>query len=209
MQALVIAAPDELRAHLPALNSSALVARCARARPDRAQAADPTQATRLALRCLARRHQQLTAEIDALDRLISPLAGQAYPELLALHRVSSDVAGQLLVTAGDTPERLHDEAAFAMLCGVAPRPASSGRTHRHRLNRGGDRQANSALYQSMLCRLRWDQRTKDYMTRRTAKGLSQKEIMRCLKRYIAREVYRILTTNRPRELAPSDPTKAA
>ena len=110
-------------------------------------------------------------------------------QLLALHGVGLEVAGQLLTTAGDNPDRLRSEAAFAHLCGVAPIPASSGRTHRHRLNRGGDRAANNALYTIVLCRLRYDPRTRAYVARRTAEGLSKKEIIRCLKRYIAREIY--------------------
>ena len=114
------------------------------------------------------------------------------PALLELTGVGADVAGQLLVTAGDNPARLRNEAAFAMLCGVAPLPASSGRTVRHRLNRGGDRQANAALYRIVLCRLRWDPRTRAYAARRTTQGMSKPEIIRCLKRYIAREIYTAL-----------------
>ena len=101
----------------------------------------------------------------------------------------------------ENPQRLRSEAAFAMLCGAAPLPASSGRTHRHRLNRGGDRQANSALYRIVLCRLRWDERTRAYTARRTAEGMSKKEIIRCLKRYIARDIYRALLTPHDLELA--------
>ena len=133
-----------------------LVAHCAARRPDRGAAAEPTTATLLALRALARRHQRLSAEIDDLDALITPLVTQINPALYALLGVGPDIAGQLLVTAGDNPQRLRSEAAFAMLCGAAPLPASSGRTQRHRLNRGGDRQANCALYHIVLCRLRWD-----------------------------------------------------
>ncbi len=120
-------------------------------------------------------------------------SGWVNPALVALHGVATDVAGQLLVTAGDNPQRLHSEAAFAMLAGVAPLPASSGRTDRHRLNRGGDRHANAALYRVVCCRLRWDPRTRAYAERRTAQGLSKPEIIRCLKRYIAREIYTALT----------------
>ena len=109
------------------------------------------------------------------------------------HRVGVDTAGQLLVTAGDNPHRLRTEAAFAMLCGVAPLPASSGKTHRHRLNRGGDRQANCALYRIALTRLARDSRTRTYRDRRIQQGLSTTETMRCLKRYIAREIYTLLT----------------
>ena len=117
------------------------------------------------------------------------------PGLRTANGVGTDAAGQLLVTAGENHERLTSEAAFAMLCGAAPIPASSGKTNRHRLNRGGDRQANAVLYRVVLCRLRWDPRTRDYMQRRTKQGLSKKEIIRCLKRYIARELYQLITSN--------------
>ena len=176
---------------LGGLGDRELIAYCATRRPDRAVAGDPTVATMLALRALARRHQQLSVEIDELDALIGPLVTAINP-LIGLSGVGSDVAGQLLVTAGDNPQRLRSEAAFAMLCGAAPLPASSGRTHRHRLNRGGDRQANAALYRIVLCRLRWDPRTRAYAQRRTTEGMSKPEIIRCLKRYIAREIYTAL-----------------
>ena len=143
-------------------------------RPERGALADPTTATLIALRAPGRRHQQLSAEIGELDALITPLVTQINPALCALLGVGPDVAGQLLVTAADTPERLRSEAAFAMLCGAAPLPASSGRTQRHRLHRGGDRHANAALYRIVLCRLRWDPRTRAYAARRTAEGMSRK-----------------------------------
>jgi transposase len=109
------------------------------------------------------------------------------------------VAGQLLVTAGQNADRLRSEPAFAMLCGAAPIPASSGKTNRHRLNRGGDRQANAALYRVVLCRMRWDPRTRAYVERRTTEGLSKKDIIRCLKRMIARELYYVLRPAQPTE----------
>jgi len=170
---------------------SAAWSRCAPL-PDLTKIADPEVAAKVALRQMARRHLTLTVEIVEADALIAPLVTALNPTLLALNGVGADVAGQLLVTAGQNPERLHSEAAFAMLCGVAPLPASSGKTHRHRLNRGGDRQANAALYRIVLCRLRWDQQTKDYLDRRTKQGLSKPEVIRCLKRFIAREIYRVL-----------------
>jgi transposase len=198
MKALVVTAPEPLRAQLRELPDRHLVEVCAAARPDRARAGDPAVATRLALRTLARRHQQLSAEISELDALITPLTATINPKLCALHGVGPDTAGQLLITAGENTHRLRSEAAFAMLCAAAPLPASSGRTTRHRLNRGGDRQANAALYRIVLCRMRWDPRTRAYIERRTKEGLSKKEIIRCLKRYIAREVYTALTsTNHP------------
>ena len=201
IKTLIITAPDALRATLRELADRDLIAHCASRRPDRAAAADPAIACVIALRALARRHQQLTVEIDDLDTLIGPLVEAINPALCALLGVGADVAGQLLVTAGANPERLRSEAAFAMLCGVAPLPASSGRTLRHRINRGGDRQANAALYRIVLCRLRWDPRTHAYAERRTAQGLSKKEIIRCLKRYIAREVYTALLTPNDLEIA--------
>jgi transposase len=154
--------------------------------------ADPEQATKVALRSLARRHATLRTEIADLDALIAPLVHTINPCLVTLNGVGADVAGQLIVTAGANPERIRSEAAFAMLCGVAPIPASSGKTRRVRLNRGGDRQANAALYRVVLCRLRWDERTRTYAARRTSEGLSKKEIIRCLKRIIAREIYYVL-----------------
>jgi transposase len=193
MKTLVVTAPEELRSLIRELGDKQLVATCAAWRPDTTRAGEPVIATRLALRTLARRHQRLTEEVADLDALIAPLVADIAPALLALNGVGSDVAGQLLVSAGENPERLRSEAAFAMLCGAAPIPASSGRTHRHRLNRGGDRSANSALYRIVLCRLRWDPRTRHYMERRTKEGLSKKEIIRCLKRYVAREIYQVLT----------------
>jgi transposase len=202
IKALIVTAPAELRAELRALGDRALITHCATRRPDRAAAADPTTAAVLALRALARRHQQLSVEIAELDALIGPLVAAINPALLALPGVGVDVAGQLLVTAGDNPQRLRSEAAFAMLCGAAPLPASSGRTHRHRLNRGGDRQANAALYRIVLCRLRWDPRTRAYAERRATQAMSKPEIIRCLKRYITREIYTAL-------LNPHHPTGAA
>src|SRR6266545_808535 len=114
------------------------------------------------------------------------------PALLALPGVGTDVAGALLVAAGDNPERLSSEAAFARLCGVAPLPASSGKTDRYRLNRGGDRIANNAMWRIVLVRMSFNSRTRNYVDRRTNEGLSKKEIIRCLKRYVARDVYRRL-----------------
>lgn len=192
LKALLVTAPEPLRSQLRHLPTRQLIAACAAARPDPARAGDPATATRIALRTLARRHRQLSTEIDELDQLIVPLVTAINPALVAVHGVGPDVAGQLLVTLGDNPDRMRSEAAFAMLCGVAPLPASSGKTHRHRLNRGGDRRANNALWRIVTCRLRWDPRTRVYVERRTKEGMSKAEIIRCLKRYIARDLFPLL-----------------
>jgi transposase len=196
IRTLIVTAPDGLRARLHGLTTQDLLHACAGLRPDNTRVDQPEHATKVALRSLARRHATLTEEVTELDTLIEPLVAAINPDLLALNGVGADVAGQLLVTAGENTDRIHSEAAFAMLCGAAPIPASSGKTHRHRLNRGGDRQANAALYRIVLCRLRWDPRTQAYMRRRTAEGLSKKDIIRCLKRFIAREIYYVLTADR-------------
>ena len=191
LHCLVSTAPDVLRDELRALRLGELVEIAARFRPG--DTAEPVQATKAALRSIARRYQQLSAELDQLDAILDPLVADTAPNLVALNGVGTDVAGQLLVTAGDNPDRLRSDAAFSHLCGSSPIPASSGRINRHRLNRGGDRAANAALYRIVLCRLRWDPRTRAYVERRTKEGLTKPEIIRCLKRYIAREIYRELT----------------
>jgi transposase len=203
MHTLVVTAPEPLRATLRGLRAADLVDHAAAATPDTTTADQPATAATIALRALARRHQHLTTEITDLDQLIAPLVEQINPRLTALHGVGPDTAGQLLVTAGGNPDRLHSEAAFAMLCGAAPLPASSGKTTRHRLNRGGDRQANAALYRVVLSRLRWDPATRAYTERRTKEGMTKKEIIRCLKRYIAREIYQTLLPPTPNDHEPT------
>ncbi|MFD0782709.1 transposase [Micromonospora azadirachtae] len=141
---------------------------------------------------LARRVTTLTEEIITLDRQLTPLVRQAAPRTSALFGVGTDVAAQLLTTAGDNPDRMHYEAALAHLCGAAPIPAGSGRARRHRLHRGGDRGANHALHTIALCRLRYDPRTRAYQQRRTTEGLGEQDILRCLKRYIIRDIYTAL-----------------
>jgi transposase len=194
IKALILTAPDELRTRLRTLNTAQLITTCANTRPDRSTTATVATAATIALRSLARRHQNLSAEITDLDTLLQPLVTAINPALVAAHGVGTDTAGQLLVTAGQNHDRITSEAAFAMLCGVAPIPASSGKTNRHRLNRGGDRQANASLYRVALCRLRWHPATRAYAERRTTDGKTKKEIIRCLKRYIARELYELITT---------------
>jgi transposase len=146
---------------------------------------------------LGERCAALDAELARLDAELDHLTGQAAPQLRQLCGVGPEIAGALLVAAGDNPGRLHSEAAFSMLCGASPIPASSGKTVRHRLNRGGNRQANTALYRIVVVRLRWHQPTRDYLARRTKEGLSKREIIRCLKRYVAREVFAALQPPTP------------
>ena len=151
-------------------------------------------AAKYALRSLACRHHQLSEEIRNLKAELARLIGTASPTLINIVGVGPDTAASLLITAGGNPERLHSEAAFAALCGVCPIPASSGRPTGIGLNRGGDRQANAALHRVVVVRLRCDLRTKEYMRRRTGEGMSKPEVMRCLKRYVAREIYSYLQT---------------
>jgi transposase len=186
---LLASAPEEIRTVLTALPKAKRISWCAELNVDDRRLADPVNATKTALRCIARRVRDLEAEIKHIDQRLTPVVAKTAPRLTALFGVGTEVAAQLLITAGDNPDRLHSEAALAHLCGVAPIPASSGRTDRHRLNRGGDRDANNALYTTALCRMRYEQRTRDYVNRRTKQGLTKKEIIRCLKRYIVRDVY--------------------
>ena len=195
LRALLVTAPCELRESLRGLRAPKLIGRAARLRP--AAHDTVTHATKQSLRLLARRCQHLDEEIELLDTQIGELVAEVAPALVALFGVGINNAAQLLITAGDNPERLRSEAAFAMLCGASPRPASSGKTNRHRLNRGGDRQANAALYRIALVRMRWHQPTRDYVERRTTEGKTKLEVIRCLKRYIAREVYTALLNPDP------------
>ena len=195
---VLYSAPEELRAPLLGLKTKALVRACAAMRPG--PLTTPTAATKAALRTLARRWQQLQAELTQLDNQLQVLVTAAAPTLVALPGVGVDTAGQLLVTVGDNPQRLRSEAAFAHLCGASPIPASSGRTHRHRLNRGGDRQANHALWRITLVRMHCHPPTRAYVERRTKQGLSKLDIMRCLKRYIARESTTTSPTYQPSRL---------
>jgi transposase len=194
LKSLLVTAPPKVRERLRNLSTPVLVKACARLRTPVGPLSDPAHASTVALRRLARRYQHLTAEIHTADRELHPLITAVAPEMVALLGVGLEVTGQLLTTIGDNPDRMRSEAAFAHLCGVAPIPASSGKTRRHRLNRGGDRAANNALYTVVLTRLRLDQRTRNYVARRTGEGLSKREIIRCLQRYVARELYQHLVT---------------
>lgn len=191
----LITAPLELQESLAGLSGDRLTDRCAGFRITPGELGDPTTVTKTVLRRLARRIHTLTREIDQTSRELTELVAAVAPTTLALHGVGVDVAAQLLVTAGDNPDRLHHDAAFARLCGVAPIPVSSGRTDRHRLHRGGDRQANRALYTTVIVRLAHHQPSKDYMTRRREQGKAKRDIIRCLKRYVAREILTAITSD--------------
>lgn len=194
MRSLVSTAPDEIRADLRHTTGKQLVARCSKFR--HTGRTDPTSVTKITLRSLARRINDLADEIAELDALIEPLVNDTAPELVELIGVGTEIASAILVAAGDNPERLRNESTFAHLCGVAPIDASSGKQERHRLNRGGDRQANSALWRIVITRLVYDPRTREYFQRRTKEGLSKKETIRCLKRYVARDVFNALPRER-------------
>ena len=201
MKALIVTAPSELRHKLIGLGVSRLVARCVRFRPG--DLATPTGAAKYSLRLLAHRHGQLTSELEGVNTELLRLTAETAPALMELFGVGPDTAATLMVTAGGNPERLRSESAFAALCGVNPIPASSGRTNRHRLNRGGDRQANAALFRIVLGRLHYHEPTKEYMSRRMGEGMTKPEVIRCLKRYVARQVYAILRDMGRRNLATS------
>jgi transposase len=191
LQALLVTAPEELRQSLRKLPTKALVTTCARFRPVK-EPDDVRTATKIALRSVARRHEVLSEEITELDERLDRLVERTSPGLISLPAIGTHHAAALLCVAGDNPRRLASEASFASLCGVSPIEASSGKVVRHRLNRGGNRDANRALHMICVVRMGSDRRTQQYVARRTAEGKSKREIMRCLKRYTAREVYRVL-----------------
>jgi transposase len=193
LQGLRVTAPDELLDRLRGLSTKELVAVAARFRIGD-DPRDVASATKFALRSVARRYEALSGEIAELDAHLSRLVAQVAPELVSLLGIGTDHAATLLIVAGDNPQRLRSEASFASLCGVSPVEASSGKVVRHRLNRGGNREANRALYMICLARMSRDPRTQEYVARRTAEGKSKREIIRCLKRYVAREVYRVLVS---------------
>jgi transposase len=186
---LIITAPDVVREQLRGKTLPRVAKESSRLRPDPTRLADPTHATKLALRSVAGRVHDLDTEIAELDAHLARLVKVAAPRTLALVGVGTEHAGQLLITAGGNPERLRSEAAFAALCAACPIPASSGKTNRHRLKPAGDRDANKALFMITLSRLRYRPATRAYAQRRQAEGLSKRETIRCLRRYVAREIY--------------------
>jgi transposase len=191
LQGLRLTAPEKLLNRLRELSTKELVSVAARFRLGD-DPRDVPAATKFALRSVARRYEALSAEIAELDAQLARLVAQVAPELVCLPGIGTDHAATLLIVAGDNPQRLRSEASFASLCGVSPVEASSGKVVRHRLNRGGNRDANRALHMICMVRMAMDGRTQQYVARRTAEGKSKREILRCLKRYVAREVYRVL-----------------
>lgn len=190
LKSVLVSADSTLRESLAGLSNPHLFKRCAQL--DDSEAEGPTGAARHTSRLLARRIRHMSEEIDDLNKRIAAAVEVSTPGLLDVRGVGPDSAAALLIAAGDNPERLSSEASFAALCGTSPVEASSGKTQRRRLNRGGDRQANSALYRIVLSRLRWDDRTRDYLRRCLSQGKTRREIVRCLKRYVAREIHRLI-----------------
>ena len=189
---LVFTAPESIRIRFKDRYKTGLVTEAANMRPN--QGSDPViYTTNLMIRNLARRVKRLNTEMAEIDRLLTDLLKQTAPGLFELHGLGTDTAASLLVAAGDNPDRIGSEASWAHLCGTTPLPANSGKvTTRFRLNRGGDRQANTALYRIVLTRMSSDQDTRRYVTRRREEGLNTAEIMRCLKRYVARQTFKHL-----------------
>ncbi|MFC5508854.1 MULTISPECIES: IS110 family transposase [Hyphomicrobiales] len=188
----IVAAPDGLRDLLRDMTRMQLVRTLAAWRPDLTSYREIEAAYRIALKSLARRYLELHDEIADLDTMIAAIVDELAPNLVTRNSIGHTGAAQLLLTAGGNPDRMRSEASFAALCGVSPVPASSGKTVRHRLNRGGDRAANSALHIIAIGRLRTDQKTKDYVARRVAEGHSKLDAIRAIKRYLAREVFALI-----------------
>lgn len=190
MRSLISTAPDDLRSELRDLSIYRVLTITSAYR--HTGRTDVTTLTKLALRTLARRALSLEEEVKEIDRLLKGLLRETAPQLCAVDGVGTDVGSAILVAAGDNPERLKNESTFAKLCGVSPLDASSGKQERHRLNRSGDRQANSALWHIVFTRMVSDPRTRHYIERRMKDGRTKKEAIRCLKRYVAREVFAAL-----------------
>jgi transposase len=201
LKALLIGAPAALRERLEALaGKMTLVRHLAALRPG--PLTTTTASAKASLRAIARRWLDLDAEIRVHDVHIGRLTERCAPEMVAAHGVGPGTAAKMLIPVGDNPERIRSEAAFAKLCGACPIPASSGKTSRHRLNRGGHRQANAALHRVVVVRMRTHQPTVNYVRRRTAEGKSKREIIRCLKRFVAREIFGYLC-RRPKPIRPA------
>ena len=193
---LLWCAPEDVRERLRGYDRAALVTRCARLRiSTNSEPEDPATTARRMLRRLARRIQMLDEEIAEANRELQGLLNKHTPTLMSVTGVGPETAGQIITTIGENSERLKSEASLARICGVAPIPASSGNTVRHRLHRGGDRAANSAIHLIVINRLRWHEPTRNYLERRTREGKTKKEIIRCLKRAVVRELYRAIQSD--------------
>jgi transposase len=190
LRAILVSAPQDIRERLWKTKAETCVAACAEL--EQLGTTTVLKALTTTLRLLAKRWLTLAAELKELDNTLDKLTSQFAPNLRQQFGVGPQTAATLIAVAGDNPERLRSEAALAALCGVNPLPASSGKTIRHRLNRGGDRQGNNALWTIAMVRMRSDPRTRSYVERRTTEGMSNKEIHRCLKRYLVRELYRVI-----------------
>lgn len=190
LRALIVNVAPELRESLQGLPKMALIERCAGLRPG--QVDTPLAASKHALRSLARRWRELSAEVKEHEALLERLTREVAPQLVDAFGIGPDTAAEVLIVAGDNPQRIRSEAAWAKLCGVAPLPASSGTTTRHRLNRGGHRQANAALYRTVIVRMQHHEATLAYVARRTTEGRTKAEIIRCLKRFLAREIWALM-----------------
>ncbi len=180
LKAVLVNAPDDLREQLQPLTKMVLVRRCAALRPG--PVTDTTTAAKHTLRAIAKRWLVLDAEIKSREKILAQLTNDLVPDLVAAFGIGPDIAAEMLIVAGDNPERIRSEPAFAKLCGVAPIPASSGMTTRHRLDRGGHRQANAALYRAVIVRRQYHEPTQAYYQRRTAEGRTKTEIHPCRKR---------------------------
>ena len=190
LRAILVSAPQDIRERLWKTKPDQCVTGCLHLRS--LGSTTHLQALTSALRLLANRWRMLAAELKEFDVQLEHLTRQSAPQLREQFGVGPQTAATLIAVAGDNPERLRSEAALAALCGTSPLPASSEKTIRHRLNRGGDRSANNALWTIAMVRMRSEPRTRAYVARRTTEGLSAKEIQRCLKRYIIRELYPLI-----------------
>ena len=204
LKSLIISAPSALREQLAGLTGARLLRHLAALRPG--PLTSTTASAKTSLRALARRWLALNTEIKAHDAQLLRMTRELAPEPVQAHGMGAGTAAEMLILIGDNPERIRSEAALAKLCGACPIPASSGKTNRHRLNRGGNRGANAALYRVVIVRMQGHRPTLDYVRRRTAEGKTKREIIRCLKRFVAREIFGYLCRpSRPAHPAASAP----
>lgn len=197
LKSAVVNAPEHIRGPLRTLTDKALIDTCARLRPGVVEPGKLDAAIKTSLRSMAQQILELGAHEKELTKQLTVLVRATGPQLLEQTGIGFETGAQLLITFGDNRERITSEGAFAALCGVAPIPASSGKTTRHRINRGGNRQANRAIHVIVISRLTHDPRTRAYRDKRLAQGKSKRDIIRCLKRAVAREIYRLLKSSTP------------